>query len=277
LAKPDSEYGAEELEQKARWVRRETIRVHKTAPSTRLASSLSPVELFTVLYYGGLLRFDPASPYAPDRDRLIISKGHGAVALYPILADKGFFDPRELERAGSAGSFLGGIPDPVVPGFETVNGSLGHGPGVACGIALAMKRTGSPAHVLVVAGDGELYEGSVWEAVLFATEHRLDNLLLIIDCNKIAMLDYCSKIIRLEPLKEKFCAFGWACEEADGHAPGPLRDTVRNLMEQRDGRPKALILHTIKGKGVPLLEKDSLCHLRTLSSAEADAAMEALK
>ena len=264
------------LEQKACWVRRETLHIHQIAPATRIASSLSPVEIFTVLYYGHLLHFDPAIPYSADRDRLIISKGHGSVSLYPILADVGYFDKQELKRAGTVESFLGGIPDPMVPGFETVNGSLGHGLGVGCGMAVALRHTKNPASGLVLMGDGELYEGSVWEALLLAPEHKLDNLLLIVDYNKIAMLDYCAKIIRLEPLGNKFKSFGWDCEEVDGHDVEALHTVMQKLIKRRNGQPKVLIAHTVKGKGVPLLEKDSLCHLRTMSGAEVQAAVEAL-
>ena len=265
------------LKEKAGWVRRETLRVHQVAPSTRIASSLSPVEIFTALYYGRLLRFNPKEPYAADRDRLIISKGHGSIALYPILADVGYFDNQELRRVGTAESFLGGIPDPVVPGFETVNGSLGHGLGVGCGVALALQRTKNPANVLVLMGDGELYEGAVWEALLLAPEHHLDNLLLIVDYNKIAMLDYCAKIIQLEPLVDKFKSFEWVCEEVNGHDVQAVHASLHRLMRERGGKPKALLAHTVKGKGVPMLEKDSFCHLRTLTHDESQAALEALK
>jgi transketolase len=265
------------LKEKAGWVRRETLRVHQVAPSTRIASSLSPVEIFTALYYGRLLRFNPKEPYAADRDRLIISKGHGSIALYPILADVGYFDNQELRRVGTAESFLGGIPDPVVPGFETVNGSLGHGLGVGSGVALALQRTKNPANVLVLMGDGELYEGAVWEALLLAPEHHLDNLLLIVDYNKISMLDYCANIIQLEPLIDKFKSFGWVCEDVDGHDVQAVHASLQRLMRERGGQPKVLLAHTVKGKGVPMLEKDSFCHLRTLTHDESQAALEALR
>ncbi len=150
------------LKERACHVRRETLKIHRIAQETRIASSLSAVEIFTVLYFGRILKFDPKNIKWEERDRLIVSKGHGAISLYPILAGFGFFSKGELSKVGSAGSFLGGIPDPVVPGFETVNGSLGHGLGIGCGIALALKAKGNPAKVFVILGDGELYEGSVW-------------------------------------------------------------------------------------------------------------------
>ncbi|HBB67672.1 MAG: transketolase [Elusimicrobia bacterium GWC2_56_31] len=265
-----------ELRRRAAWVRRETLRLHKRAPETRIASSLSDVELFTALYYGGLLKFNPSDPRDESRDRVIVSKGHGGISLYPILADLGFFDKAELGRIGKTGSILGGIPDDI-PGFETINGSLGHGLGVGCGMALALKRKGSPANVVALAGDGELFEGSVWEAVMFAGHHRLDNLVLIVDRNKISMLGLTSEILDLDPLAVKFKAFGWAARVADGHDVGGVRRELGAMIPARGGRPKVFIAETIKGKGALSLEKDTLCHIRTLTPEQVDALTEEYK
>ena len=139
-----------DMKAKAQWVWRETLRIHRRAVETRIASSLSPIEIFVALYYGGVLRFDPAQPLADSRDRCIISKGHGSICMYPILADLGFFGMQELERVCETGGFLGGIPDPVIPGYETVNGSLGHGLGVGSGVAVGLKRKGSDRSVFVI-------------------------------------------------------------------------------------------------------------------------------
>jgi len=256
------------LKEKALWVWKETLKIHGVAPSTRLASSLSPIELFVALYYGGVLRHDPSRPRWEGRDRLVVSKGHGAIALYPILADLGFFPREELKRVGQQGSFLGGIPDVLVPGVETVNGSLGHGLGVGCGMALALRTQGRAETVFVVAGDGELYEGSVWEAAMFAGHQALDNLVVILDYNKISMLDYCRNIIDLEPLADKFRSFKWSVTEAAGHDAEALVATLARLKGERSRQPKILIAHTVKGRGVPVLEQDRMCHLRTLSAAE---------
>lgn len=196
-----------ELKNKALWVKQEMLKIHGISPGTRLASCLSDIEIFTALYYGGILKFKANNPKWEKRDRFIISKAHGAVSLYPILADLGFFDKKKLEKVGKKGSFFGDIPDTNVPGFETINGALGHGLGVACGVALGLKRNKVNSNVFVLSGDGELYEGAVWEAVMFASEHCLDNLILIIDNNKISMLDFCSKIINLNPLEDKFKVF----------------------------------------------------------------------
>ena len=258
------------LREKAAWVWRETLRIHKRAPETRIASSLSPIEVFVALYYGGVLAFDPRNPRWEGRDRVIVSKGHGSVAMYPILADLGFFDREELTRVGTVGSFLGGIPDPVIPGYETVNGSLGHGPGVACGMALALKKRKSSSRVYVMVGEGELDEGAVWEAIMFAGHHRLDNLTLIVDSNAKCMLGYSAQVLDLLPLRPKFEAFGWRVEDVDGHDVAAVHAALQRGRAADAGKPFALVANTVKGRGVPVLENDPICHVRTLKPDEVD-------
>lgn len=266
----------ETLKERANWVRRETLRLHRLAPGTRIASSLSPVEIFTVLYYGGILGHDGADPLAEGRDRFLVSKAHGSISLFPILADRGYFNPADLDTICSQGSLLGSIPDPTVRGYETINGSLGHGLGVGAGMAVGLKVKRSERSVFVLTGDGELHEGSVWEAVMFAAEHGLDNLILIIDNNGACMLDYCKNILRLEPLERKFAEFGWEVERVDGHDLGALLASLRRMQERREGRPKAIIADTVKGRGVPRLEEDPLCHIKSLSPDEVDRLLEVL-
>ena len=253
------------LKDRAVWVRNQTVKIHGLAHDTRLASSLSAVEIFTVLYYGKIIRFNPNNTNWNGRDRFIISKGNGAISFYPILADLGYFDKKELERVCKRGSFLGGIPDCIVPGFETINGSLGHGLGVACGISLALKIKKIKRNVFVLLGDGELYEGSVWEAIMFAGHHRLDNLNIIIDNNKISMLGYCKNILDLEPFEDKFKAFQWVVARVDGHDVKQLHDKLKTMSGSLIGKPKVLIADTVKGRGVSVLENDPLCHIRNLS------------
>ena len=265
------------LKDKALQIRKETLNIHRASQETRIASSLSCVEILTVLYYGEILNFKSSEPNWENRDRFIISKGHGAISLYPILADVGYFSRSELANVGKEGSFLGGIPDYIIPGFETTNGSLGHGLGVACGVSLALKRKKRKEKVFVLMGDGELYEGSVWEAVMFAGEHGLDNLTLILDNNKICMLDYCKNILDLEPLEEKFRVFRWNTKAINGHDLNELHETLSNVKENETGRPNVLIANTVKGKGVASLEKDPLCHIKNLNEAEVDAAIEGLQ
>lgn len=265
------------LKDRALWVRRETLNIHRIAQETRIASSLSAVEILVVLFYGGIIKFDSKNPRWDGRDRFIISKGHGSISFYPILAELGYFEMAELSKVCKEGTFLGGIPDPIIPGYETVNGSLGHGLGVACGIALALKRKNKKEKVFVLLGDGELYEGSVWEGIMFAGAQKLDNLILIIDNNKICMLDYCRNILDLEPLGEKFSAFRWAVDIVNGHDIDKLHTSLMKSKEDNGGAPKVVIANTIKGKGVPVLEVDSLSHTRNIKPEDIDAAIEGLK
>jgi len=250
-----------DLAAKAKWVWKETLRIHRRAPETRIASSLSPIEIFVSLYYGGILSFDPKQPYLPDRDRCVISKGHGSISMYPILADLGFFGMDELERVCETGSFLGGIPDPVIPGYETVNGSLGHGLGVASGMALGLMRSNQPQSVFVITGDGEMHEGANWEAIMFASQHGLDNLNLVVDNNGISMLGYTEEIVSNGDLSSRLCSFGWECWDVDGHDVSAVQAALMRSKSTRCGKPKAVIAHTLKGRGVPGLENAALSHI----------------
>jgi len=250
-----------DLAAKAKWVWKETLRIHRLAPETRIASSLSPIEIFVSLYYGGVLSFDPEYPYLSGRDRCVISKGHGSISMYPILADLGFFGMDELERVCETGSFLGGIPDPVIPGYETVNGSLGHGLGVASGMALGLMRSNQPQSVFVITGDGEMHEGANWEAIMFASQHGLDNLNLVVDNNGISMLGYTEEIVSNGDLSSRLCSFGWECWDVDGHDVSAVQAALMRSKSTRCGKPKAVIAHTLKGRGVPGLENAALSHI----------------
>jgi transketolase len=249
------------LNEKAEWVWRETLGIHRRAPETRLASSLSSIEIFVALYYGGILRLNPENPRDENRDRCVISKGHGSICMYPILADLGFFPLEELMHVCESGSFLGGIPDPVIPGYETVNGSLGHGLGVGTGMAFGLKRKGCDRSVFVVAGDGELHEGANWEAIMFASQHKLDNLHLIVDQNSISMLGYTDDIVSHGDLNKRLSAFGWDCLEVQGHDVFAVRSALQQQKAASGGKPKALIAKTLKGRGVPGLENAPLSHI----------------
>jgi len=265
------------LRDKSKWVRKETLKLHKRAPESRLASSLSPVEIFVVLYYGDILSYNPQNVQWQERDRLIISKGHGAVSLYPILADLHFFDKEELNKISTKESFLGVIPDTSIPGFETINGAVGHGLGVASGIALALRATGVNRKVFVLSGDGELNEGAVWEAVMFAAYHKLKNLILIVDNNKMSMLGYQKEILGLEPMEEKFSVFGWKTQIVDGHDVEQLHTALHSFKNDSSSQPKVLIANTCKGKGVPELEGDPLCHVKSLSADQIDRLLQEWK
>ena len=262
------------LTKKAAWVWRETLAIHKRAPETRIASSLSPIEIFVTLYYGNIIRHFPDHPLNNDRDRLIISKGHGSICMYPILADLGYFSNDELLKVCHTGGFLGGIPDPVIPGYETVNGSLGHGLGVAAGIALGLKRSSRSQDVFVLCGDGELHEGSNWEAIMFASHHHLDNLTLIVDNNSISMLGRTADIVDHCDLSKRFEAFNWNVYSVDGHVIYDLNKVFREAKLFRQGQPKVVIAKTIKGRGVPGLENAQLSHIMGANAEILDFLLE---
>ena len=265
----------EEQRKKAQWVWEETLKIHRRSPETRVASSLSPIEIFVVLYYGGFLRQNPSELYWPERDRCIISKGHGSLCMYPILADLNYFDVSELERVCQQGSFLGGIPDPVIPGYETVNGSLGHGVGVASGIALALKKRNANQRVYVVVGDGELHEGSNWEAFMFAAQNELNNLTVIVDNNKICMLGPTDEIVSHRVLEDKFKSFGWSviCVE-DGHSVVEINQALQRSLQNNVDSPKAVIVNTRKGNRVPGLENAPLSHVTAIKPELLDQLLE---
>ncbi len=249
------------LQKKAKWVYRETLEIHRRAPETRIASSLSAVEIFTALYYGDVLKINPAEPFWSGRDRCIISKGHGSICMYPILADLGFFAVDELERVCQAGSFLGCIPDPKIPGYETINGSLGHGVGVGAGIALALKRRKADESVFVITGDGELQEGSNWEAFMFAAHHQLDNLNIIVDNNRISMLGFTDDAVSHGSLIGRLQAFGCEGAEVDGHDVMAVHAALTHMKSSANRKPKVLIANTLKGRGIPFLENEGLSHV----------------
>jgi transketolase len=261
--------------EKAKWVWRETLAIHRRAPETRIASSLSAIEIFVALYYGGILELDPSDPRWDHRDRCVISKGHGSICMYPILADLGFFPASELQRVCKAGGILGGIPDPIIPGYETINGSLGHGLGVAAGMALGLRRNGKKQSIFVVSGDGELHEGANWEAIMFASQHKLDNLHLIVDNNSIAMLGFTDDIVSHAGLVKRLEAFGWQCAEVDGHDVLDVQAQLLAFKTIANGQPKALIARTVKGRGVPGLENEALSHILVPKTDLLDSLLEA--
>lgn len=254
----------EELHEKAKWIWRETLLINQQSPETRISSSLSPIEIFVTLFYGNIIKHFPSNPLHEDRDRLIISKGHGSISLYPILADFNYFGKEELSNVGKKGSFLGGIPDPVIPGYETVNGSLGHGLGVGTGIAYALKKKGNPQSVFVICGDGELHEGANWEAIMFAAHHRLDNLTLIVDDNHISMLGNTDEIVSHGCLEARFRSFGWLAKTVNGHSIKELYVALKDEDKKyKENKPKVILANTVKGRGIPGIENQQLSHVMT--------------
>jgi transketolase len=219
------------------------------------------------------MRLDPARPDWEGRDRFVLSKGHAAAAAYAALAERGFFPASWLDTYCCDGARLGGhITHHGVPGVEVSSGSLGHGLSLACGMALAGHRDRQPYRVFALLSDGECDEGSVWEAALFAPQHRLDNLVAIVDYNKIQSFGTVKEVLDLEPFADKWRAFGWAVREADGHDVTGLLTLLRGLPFEA-GRPSAVIAHTVKGKGVGFMEDRLEWHYR---SPDADQLGRAL-
>ena len=250
-----------DLKEKAKELRREMIKTVCRAGGGHMPATLSIIDVVTVLYYG-ILNIDPNKPDDPHRDRFILSKGHACVALYVALADKGFFDKHHLVTFGKCGTVLGGHPDMhKIPGVEASTGALGHGFPFGVGIALSGKLDNEHYRVFTLLGDGECQEGSIWEAAMFASHHKLDNLTAIVDFNKQQAMDYLDKIVSLEPFAEKWRAFGWEVKEVDGHDFDQLHD-IFNSCPFVKGKPNLIIAHTTKGKGVSFMEHDPLWHYR---------------
>jgi transketolase len=243
---------------------RESIAMMCAGPEGgHLGGSMSLVEVLTTLYFD-VLRIDPSNPSDPDRDIFILSKGHGAIALYATLAERGFFPMEELERYGCHGSRLMGHPVKAVPGVEMPTGSLGHGLALTIGFALAAEQDRRPSRCYVVLGDGELQEGSVWEAAMAASSLGLDRIVAIVDRNGLQITGETEGTIALEPLEQRWASFGWTVHEVDGHDLEALA-RVMHACPTVAGRPTVLIAHTVKGRGVPAVEGRRESHYARLN------------
>ncbi|QGV77868.1 transketolase [Streptomyces ficellus] len=240
-----------------------------------LGGAFSCADVLTALYFS-VLNVDPERPDDPDRDRFLLSKGHAAVGLYATLAERGFFPVAELASYGRPGSRLMGHPVRAVPGVEMPTGSLGHGLALACGFALANRYAGRDARSFVLLGDGELQEGSVWEAAIAAASLRLDRLVAVVDRNGLQLTGATERIAPMEPLADRWRSFGWAVRDVDGHDPAALADHL-SAAPWEPGRPSVLITRTVKGQGLPFLAGRAASHYVTLSERNHARAMAALR
>jgi transketolase len=244
----------DELENITRRLRRNIVTSTTRAGSGHPSTSLSMVELLTVLYFGGVLRYDPDDPRDPERDRFILSKGHGAPGLYAVLAEAGYFPVEDLQTLRRLGSALEGHPNMCrLPGVEASTGSLGQGLSIGIGHALAARLDGRDYRVYVMVGDGESEQGQIWEALMYAGTHELDNLTVLFDRNGYQQTDAVAKIQVLDPLDARLKSFRWAVIEIDGHSLDEVAGAFQWARATR-GAPQAIIANTIKGKGVSLLE-----------------------
>lgn len=241
-------------------IRRHGIEMTHLSGGSHIASILSVADIVAVLY-SEVLHFDPSDPKMPDRDRFILSKGHAGAAIYAALAEKGFFAVDQLKTHYQNGSILSGhVSHKGVKGVEFSTGSLGHGLPVAAGMAQAAKLDGKNHRVYVVMGDGECDEGSVWEAALYANHYNLNNLVAVIDHNKMQSLDFCENTLKLSPFTDKWKSFGWNVIDIDGHDHNALRDAFAQA--KVSDRPTVIIANTVKGKGISFMEFDILWHYR---------------
>ncbi len=262
----------EHLADRAKFVRLETLRLTRIAGAGHYSSTFSCAELFAALYYGHL-RLDPQNPSWPDRDRFILSKGHAAIGLYPILADLGFYPPSKLDDFTRLGSAFGDHPDmKKIPGIDFSSGSLGHGLSVALGMALAGRVTGHDYRTYCMLGDGELNEGQIWEAAMAAGHYKLQGLVAIVDRNQLSIDGPTEKVMSVEPIDERFRAFGWDVHRIDGHDLPAIMETLGALKPAGHGKPQMIVADTIKGRGVKYMELSLDWHVGNLVGQDYDDA-----
>lgn len=255
-------------------IRKHAIEMTHISHASHIGAVLSVADIVAVLYQD-VLNIDPGNFQNDYRDRLILSKGHAGAAIYSVLAEMGFFDKEQLATYYQDGSILSGhISHKGVPGVEVSTGSLGHGIGMATGMALAAKLDGKKHHVYVIMGDGECEEGSVWEAAIFAVHHCLDNLTVIIDHNKMQAMGKCEDQMGWKDLALKWKAFGFYTTECNGHDHNALKEVMRTYSENR---PVCVIAHTVKGKGVSFMENNLLWHYRDPQGIFYEKAMQELE
>ncbi len=249
-----------ELEAKAGYIRRQILDMCVEAETGHVTSSFSCTEILVALYYGGILRHDPANPAWEARDRFILSKGQASPLLYVTLANAGFFPESELGRFCKADGKFGVHLQCDVPGAEITAGSLGHGLGIAAGMAYAARMDNKNYLVFTLLGDGECHEGSVWESAMFAGHHQLNNLIAIVDRNQLCVTDFTESCMRLNPLDKKWEAFGWETVIIDGHSFPDIFSVLDEVHSKQRNGPLMVIANTVKGKGVSFLENEALWH-----------------
>lgn len=241
-------------------IRRHGIEMTHLSGGSHIGAILSVADIMAVLY-ADVLKIDPKNPKSPDRDRFILSKGHAGASVYAALAESGFFPVEELKSHYQNGSRLSGHVSHHLPGVDLSTGSLGHGLSVGTGMAYALKKDGKENRVFVVLGDGECNEGSVWEAALFANHFRLNNLIAVVDHNRMQSLDYNENTLEIENFASKWKVFGWNAIEIDGNNHEELKKAFESAKTEKD-KPTVIVANTTKGKGISFMESDILWHYR---------------
>jgi transketolase len=263
------------LEQKAREIRREIIKMLCEAGSGHPGGSLSCVDIVTCLYFS-IMRHDPEWPKWPDRDRFVLSKGHGAPAVYAALALSGYFPRDELKRLRKFNNILQGHPDMLrTPGIDFSTGSLGQGLSGACGMAISGKLDNKDYRVYVILGDGEIQEGQIWEAAMFSAHYKLDNICVFLDNNKFQIDGLVNDVMRIEPIEKKWKAFGWHTIRIDGHNISEIIRASKEASGVKE-KPTIVLADTIKGKGVSFMENNNSFHGVAPTKEEAERALKEL-
>lgn len=263
------------LVQKAAQLRRLVLDTYEIGEMGHISSSFSSVEIMTALFYGNVMRFRPGEPGWAQRDRFLLSKGHAGLLYYTILADLGYFPMSELRGYGKAGSRLGVHVDYRVPGVEATSGSLACGFGIACGMALAAKLDMKDHLVFALLGDGECYEGAIWETAMHAAHYRLNNLVAIVDHNHMCCSGFIEDNVSMGSLAQKWEAFGFDTACVDGHDLRQLLHTFSGVRSRKSVKPLCVIADTVKAKGLPSVENTPLCHGYAPNSPDAIAAAKA--
>lgn len=272
-----------QLAKKANWVRQKVVEMAVHAKSGHISSAFSEAELLVSLYHGKILRYDAQNPEWPERDRFIMSKGQGAIGLFPVLADVGFFPKEELDNFAGKGSRLGVHLEWSVPGVEVTTGSLGHGLPIATGVAQAAINDNKDFLVFCLLGDAELFEGSNWEAATFAAHQGYNNLICIVDRNQQGVLGFTDEIKsrrdgpRLDPIDEKFCAFGFETRVIDGHDYDQIFDAFKDIRNRDSNKPLVIIANTTKGKDASIMENKRLWHYRVPTDQDLELTRSDLK
>jgi transketolase len=266
-----------ELIKKSKWIRSQTLEMIISAGKGHIGGAFSCTDILVALYYGGILRFDWSDKDWDKRDRFILSKGHSGAALYAILADFGYFPASELHNYQKEGCILGGHPDRKIPGIEADTGSLGHGLGIGAGLALSAKMDKKDFMTVVLLGDGECCEGSVWEAAMFAARHKLDNLVGIVDKNGLCVTDRIEDCVALDPLDAKWKAYGWDVIVVNGHCFESLLSAFDDFRSRENGKPLMVIANTIKGKGISFMEGNLKWHHSVPKGEELEIARKELQ
>ncbi len=265
------------LAERASFVRLETVRLARIAGAGHYSSTFSCAELLAALYYAHL-RINPAEPKWADRDRFVLSKGHVAIGLYPVLADLGFFDRHLLDNYTRLGSPFGDHPDMKrIPGIDFSSGSLGHGLSIGLGMALAARAQKRSCRVYVMLGDGELHEGQVWEAAMAAGHFGTQGLIAIVDRNGLCIDGRTEEVMTVEPIEARFAAFGWQTTRIDGHDFKAILGALDGLKAAGRGKPQLIVADTIKGRGVERMEMALNWHVGNLAGSDYDDVVAELK